>query len=281
MGRPDVWHLGPEDDIEFPEVEVGRGVTFQWVKVTPEMARDWLVNRNKSQRPIKQLHLQSLKDDHVLDRFFLNGETVVFDWDGNLLNGQHRATMVVETDKPAWMIVLRNLPPDVYTTFDNTAKRSGGDALRPSGITNANHVAAAANLLERYRRGVLGKSNIKLSPIAVEQIVRENPGLVEAATVAQAYRSFGSPSAFAFSYFILSAVNSEKATEFFSSLYDGAGLEKGHPILALRQRAFRAIDLDAVDVVFLLFKAWNDWRRNRTVFRYEKRSKDTVLPSPI
>ena len=49
----------------------------------------------------------------------LNGKSICFDWNGRLLNGQHRLSAVVRSGVPLTTLVVRGLDPALVPTQDN------------------------------------------------------------------------------------------------------------------------------------------------------------------
>ena len=267
MSQPAAWEFDYSADQHWPESPNGLGITSQLMWVTPEIAAEWVESGKlaKIQRSLKKLHLDALCDDHLAGRFMLNCETIIFDWDGNCCQGQHRIQMVIRTGRPALFMVIRGVSPDVYPTFDNTAKRSKADALKSRNISNAANVGAAATLLERYARGIIGKGNIVQSPIAAaEFVVNQHPGLEQSATATGVFhKEFPAASAFTMCHYVLQSVDARACDDFFNRLHTGANLEEDSPILKLRMRLYRNKGMRADEVIQLIFKAWNYWRNGR------------------
>lgn len=264
----------------FPEVTLGLGLTAQLVVITPEVAAKWLAKIGKKQRTKKSTHLQSIVVDILGGRWKLNGETIIFDRAGRLIDGQHRLTAVVQTGTPVVTIVIRGVDPDAYPSIDIVAKRTGADSLRSDGVENSNAVAAACVLLNRYERGLIGKSQLVMSAIAIQEVQREHPGLAEGAGFAlrarTVCRSVGVP---VFCYYLFSSKDRDQATVFFDRLSTGAELSKGDPILVFREKIAR--EKHGPDVTcILLVKAWNAWRQGKSV-RFLSRSPGETCPEAI
>lgn len=279
MARPESWDIPYDPKAVFPEVELDYGLTVQLVWVTPQIANEWLGLLHSRQRTLKAKHLQSLVSDHLAGRFRLNGETVIFDWDGYLIDGQHRCKMVVDAQKPALMLVVRNVAPETYSTIDDTAKRTGGDALRAIQVGDANRVAAAAAMLVRYERGMLTRSPIALSGSATEDVIRKHPGLINSVTAIRAHRDFPSMASLGFCHYILSGIDADAAATFFDHLRHGAGLPADSPILALRNRTYRQ-QVHRDELAVMVFKAWNYWRRNRPL-KIVKLAPNEPIQKPV
>ena len=253
---------GPE---EYPRVEVGRGLTVQLMLVTPEIAAEMLQKLGKKQRSQKQMHLKAIMDDMAAGRFRLNGETIIFAADGTLIDGQHRLTSCVKMGVSFWTLVVRGVPTENFTTIGSGAKRSGADALTALNYTNSRILAAAANLLCRYRDGVLSRERLVLSPTAIEAVMQDHPGLDTSARavhrIAPLCHGAAAP---AFCHYVLSQIDEDDASEFFDKLASLEGMKKGHPILSLAKRFIRGKHRPD-NVVFMIFKAWNAWRQGKTL----------------
>lgn len=58
-----------------------------------------------------------------------NAETIKFDVNGNLLDGQHRLMAIVKSGCAISCLVVRNLPSEVFSTIDRGTIRSYGDVF--------------------------------------------------------------------------------------------------------------------------------------------------------
>lgn len=278
MARPEKWVFEYDPNTSWPEVPFGLGLTTQLVWLTPELAAEWLTKRHTRQRTVKHRHQESLTEDVAAGRFRLNGEAIIFDWDGCMVDGQHRCNAVVETGKPVLVTVVRGIAPEVYSTIDDTAKRTGGDALKANAVSDPSNVAAAVVMMERYRRGLILKSALVLSPAHIAEIVRGHPGLVESVAVASTLKEFPSRAALGMCHYVLSGISRTDADLFFDRLRSGAGLTKTDAVLTLRNRLHKE-SMHRDEVVFLVFKAWNYWRRRKPL-KCLKRAEGESLSTP-
>jgi hypothetical protein len=64
-------------------------LTVKLETITPEQAAIWLT-RNRRNRPIRRTRVARYADAMRRGHWRVNGEAVIFDSEGNLLNGQHR-----------------------------------------------------------------------------------------------------------------------------------------------------------------------------------------------
>lgn len=111
----------------FPEVAL--------VTVTPDKARKWLALNAETQRNVSRGRAESYARDMEAGRWRVNGETIVFDADGRLIDGQHRLHAVVIADVPVNMLVVRGVEPSSSRTIDQGYNRSLNTVLGTSGET--------------------------------------------------------------------------------------------------------------------------------------------------
>jgi len=99
------------------------------VLVTPELAREWL-KHNTRNRKLRRALVRRYALIMQSGNWMLTPEGIIFDSNGDLIQGQHRLNAVAESETPAWMIVWTNVNPDVFKALDRGAPRSYADALQ-------------------------------------------------------------------------------------------------------------------------------------------------------
>lgn len=119
--------------------------TVSFEMVSPETALIYLQSNSPLQRKISRVKVEDYKGDMNAGLWALNGQTISFDWDGHLVDGQHRLTAIVETGKTVEMIVVRNLDPAVFETIDQGRARSLSTVLQTNG-----EVSSVARSLSSY-----------------------------------------------------------------------------------------------------------------------------------
>ena len=93
--------------------EYGLDITID--VITPEQAQAYLDN-NAKHRPIKEKKVAEYMAEMEDGTWKLNGKTICFDWNGRLLNGQHRLSAVVRSRVPLTTVVVRGLDPALVPT---------------------------------------------------------------------------------------------------------------------------------------------------------------------
>lgn len=99
--------------------------TFQ-----PEEAEQILIKRNADNyRKLKNPTQKFYADEMREGSWMFNGDTIRFDTEGNLLDGQHRLAAIRESGIPQDYIVVEGLDPKCSKTIDIGFKRSVEDYL--------------------------------------------------------------------------------------------------------------------------------------------------------
>lgn len=237
--------------------------------VTPAMARAWL-GLNENNRPIRTSHTEALTRNMLDGAFLQTGESIKFDWNGILFDGQHRLTSIVVSDKPAELLIVRNLPPAAKDVVDSGVKRTAGDALAMRGTKNHHAVAAGATLALKYPE--VGFVDVGLASPTHPEIIKfvdDHPEIHRAAEVALSYypQFDCKPSVQIVAWMRCAPIDTFAAGEFWSSIANQQTSGSGDPRLTLSRRLANARrsqeKLNQVQELSLLLRAWNAWRRGK------------------
>lgn len=100
--------------------------------ITPAIAADYL-KRNRKNRPINKSHVERLKRDIETGRWVPSPQPIVFDIDGDLIDGQHRLTAIVEGGIAVWATVCEGAARESIRSIDM------GQTRKPDGILRMLH----------------------------------------------------------------------------------------------------------------------------------------------
>lgn len=206
--------------------------------VTPDMALDWLTaETNCGNRKLKPAVVRKYARDMRANNWLFNGDTLKFDWNGKLLDGQHRLHAVVELDHPVQFLVVRGLNPDAYAAIDTGARRTAGDMMQHIGSKHSAAAAAAAKVLHWYLTGQT-EFNVMHTTSELVATYRAHPKLE--AHVAQYDNSeFRKKLRVGAAWPVVAYLVSEHApelwAEFAGPVASGIGLQKGDPRHTFRE----------------------------------------------
>lgn len=137
----------------------GFDVTIRLVDVTPRMAQEILDTKNTKNRAINKNHLLALVKNIKNGTWRFNGDTICFDANGTLIDGQHRLRAIALSDTPVLCLFVEGLDPETIKTKDMEIKpRNLHDLLRMDGVPEANNTAA---IIMKYMALKLGLCGIK------------------------------------------------------------------------------------------------------------------------
>lgn len=207
--------------------------------VTPEKALAWLTNAARN-RTITNSVVRRYGADMETGRWTLNGQGIIFDINGKLVDGRHRLTAIVATQVEVLMLVVRGAKPEAFETMDSGRVRTLAHTLNIEGHKHAAAVSAAARITFAYVAGV----NLKFSATRSEllDLIRRHPAVeTYAAAIANRdhlIKSLGVPrNAFAA---VMAVANDagdrdQEVKEFIDGFVTGEGLFSGDPRLTLRR----------------------------------------------
>lgn len=177
-------------------------VTCSVETITPIQAKIYL-EKNFGNRPISRptvdLYVRQMQDG----LWKLNNDAISFGTNGRLLNGQHRLTAVIESNKEQQFVVVRGLEDGAFVTMDNGKNRIASDVLASYGVANERDVASIIKrkiLLTARNTRVLNDhvsskqggnpSRTKVSnAIVLEEYYRHKDKYIELASIAKSLYS--------------------------------------------------------------------------------------------
>lgn len=251
--------------------------------IDPELATKWLEG-NTHNRPVKDRVVREYTTEMKAMHWRLTGEAIIFDWNGVLLNGQHRLWACINSDTAFEAVVVTGVDPDTFTDIDQGSKRTAADAMfvagpgKTKGI-NRNQLAATALLIHKYQTGTVFNNYKTPSSVLVELVAKE-PSITEwvmrAGKARGALNGFATP--VAATLFLGSAGFPNHAREFMDRFEDGINLDTGSPILALRARAMGQPPHITWERFYIVVQAWNFFVVGRAVHRLMTNSRIDEFP---
>lgn len=122
------------------------------VEVTPKLAAEWLLRLSSRQRKVSKNAVETYSREMKEGYWQLNGESIKFDYNGALIDGQHRLKACVKADVPFKTKVDHGLDPIVFETLDTGKNRSAKDVFSMMGVTTPANLAAAVRMTYSYKR---------------------------------------------------------------------------------------------------------------------------------
>jgi hypothetical protein len=246
-------------------------VSTSTVLVTPEIAAEWL-QANYQNRAVKPIILDQYISDMREGRWVMNGQPLIFDQDGSLIDGQHRLHAVVKSGVSTEFLIVSGVVRTNRQTIDIGAMRGLGDVLQLDGILSGNKMAAIARAIMAYETNggvsIVAKSH-RISKTALIDRVKADPRIRPCMLLSRNNLIFRG-TAIAFCRYVIP--DGDKSDTFFLHLDDGIDLHPGNPILTLRNWGIsKGRGLSVQDSVEGILRAWIAYRDDRALVRISLR----------
>jgi hypothetical protein len=256
------------------------GVGVQIVDVDPATARLWL-ERNPKNRDLRAKEASKYAFDMRNGDWQFTGEPIIFDDDGNLIDGQHRLLGLIEAEVTLPFLVVRGVSDTAQDDIDSGIPRKFADVLKIAGEPNSNALAAITRKVYEWDQGVrMSTGKVKGNFATNRQLGRcleRYPELRDIARDAKRVAGgCGLPtSAVGLLMYAFSRIDHEDSTFFFDRLADGQGLTEGDPIYRLREKITSERNVRGTTpyrfLVAITIKAWNAYREGTPVHRLQWR----------
>jgi hypothetical protein len=233
--------------------------------VTPHMSEVWLGRNAQNFRAMRGRKALEYSRDMKSGDWAFPVDSIDFDGNRNLVNGQHRLRACILSGVPFFTRVQIGLKDAAIRAMDRGMKRGLSDTLRAGGVPNSTRLASIIRLSIKWQNGKIRGNE---SPTDVECMAwfEENAGIVDVlseAMRAEASLTMKMSVGGAFLYRIYQ-VDPVAAERFVSRLIDGSGLSAESPILRLRffwqsKRGRSSGNKEQVVDLATCILHWNKW----------------------
>lgn len=155
-------------------------------EITPEIAARMLetaFNPVEDKKAIAR-YAEAMKNG----AWILNGQPIIFDENGKLIDGVQRLHACIQADTPFSTMVARNVRADTLHTIDQHRRRSYQGVLESRGVRNPGKVVRTMSKLIRIENGSLGREVLPISWSRYDRVLDANPEIVEACEIAEQAR---------------------------------------------------------------------------------------------
>ena len=243
--------------------------------MTPEWAALILQTSNVGNRVIRRTAVKRLAESIINGMWQITHQGIAIDTFGQLIDGQHRLSAIVEADQPVEILLTTGCLPGAYGVLDCGVGRTAADSLdRLGNCTNSNRAAAGIKvyfLYERHPKKIWANFDAPAQTLIV-QFYKENQLNVDWATE-HANSSFSSyrftnPSALC-AFLLLTAKDNflkQKGKEFVQLLALPSMQNADSPIFAYRKLlegnslSKQNLQQRSLACIIKCFNYWaNDW----------------------
>lgn len=252
-------------------------ITYDRVTVTPSLAKQWLGKNADNNRSPKQGKIPSYARDMLSGRWNSDtGETIKFDEDGVLVDGQNRLLAVVQAGIAVDFDVARGLPRTAMQVIDSGAARTGMDVLKIANATDRARTSSIVRWTILWDAKFFMGQATTLRPTNTEILDRFRldagpfTAAAKRATDCQ-NRGLGTGTPAGVAHFLFCRIDVEQTHQFYDQLISGANLPDRSAVLALRNKMARLrVDrLSRPEQLALYVRAWNAFREGRPMDRMQ------------
>lgn len=250
--------------------------------ITPSFAKAVLETRNTNNRKPSGAKIAQSCSDIENGRFLINGESIIFDQTGTLIDGQHRLHAVVQTGIAIVSLCAFGIAPEASKTIDQGKVRTAGDIVSIRGFPDGNNLSAMARMLIAYRDGdgsTLGRPS-EISTGSVIQFIENNPVLLDVnlwtGRFGKALQGVCSRTALGAARVLLEERYGPRVVEYLERIGSGENIAQGDPAFAVRRRLWgtRVTNAVAMEAIFRGAIAFMD---NRQLSRIEIHNRFPAL----
>lgn len=253
-------------------------LSFTVERVTPDQARAYLDTVQFPRKPDDRI-VGSYAATMKAGAWVVNGQPIIFDTEGRLIDGFQRLAACVEAGVPLTTLIARGVHGDTLHTIDQHRARSYVAVLEARGTYRrpASLVRLMGKLI-RIENGTLGLTAPPISWARYDRVLDANPELVEAVDMADRYRGLKlhSQPVAVLAFMALRAGHGTAFRNFLVALdtedEDAATGFNGATNLLSTVEAMRSVGEVGVDQMIALgILAFNDWLedvRKRRVYKW-------------
>lgn len=243
------------------------------VKVTPRIAKDWLAKNLDNNRPTRERVIDKYAADMTEGLWKETGETIKFNVEGKLIDGQHRLHAIIKSKQTMTLWVAYGLPIESFTAIDTGSSRRFADLLHFEGTPYGIRVGGIVKWVDNYENGNpmnYGGTRTASSTQLWERFRKDETHFIEAAKHASDLkRVVDATLAGGMAYYLFNKIDEQTTHAFFESLKTGANLNGKSPILVLRNRLISQSKtgerLNTGERLSLYIRAWNNYIRDTPV----------------
>jgi hypothetical protein len=244
------------------------GINVYLLEITPDFARCALERKNIN-RSLRLSQLRKISRTLEQDRWEINGETIIFDSYGRLIEGQHRLKAVVETGITIWSLVVTGIDWEWFKTMGQGSKRNAGDILGIRGVKNSRNLAAALRWVYRYENEMMMNPHPNITDDELADTLPEHPGIEDSLPFGLQAHSVAAPGLVTALHYLCHKRDAGLANLFFRAFASGEDLSQGDPILVLRKRMLQGMGKKLGRFILrdeqkapIIVNTWNVMRKN-------------------
>lgn len=227
---------------------------IQWI--SPDKARDYLAT-NVCNRACSKASVKRWADTIKAGAWKLSSDAITFDWNGVLINGQHRLNALIETGATMPFVVAYNFPPESKNALDVGKKRTLHEIMTINGYPiTLNEAAICKFIMTPWEKSTVSNPDHEVHRAKLKRVHQRLKSEIDFIIENTRFKEFAAPEMAALVLLLARCQDPEVASDFISLLrgkgrLDGTlkkqdeivGLYRDHTI-RIRARGFRVSGMD-------------------------------------
>jgi len=254
--------------------------------IDKERAQEYIAKIDGN-RPVSNGYVRWLIGRQKRGEWQTNGDSIKFDKNGVLRDGQHRLLMVMQTGIPIEVVVVREIDPASFITMDTGKNRNLADVLGINKYQTPRALAPALSWVYRYLINRMYPTGGRVSHEQHLAVLDKHPELNESVAFYLNLKKLGGqywPAITTACHYLFTRIDMPAANDFIERYVTGVGIDTlTDPVGVLRGQ----VPLEAArkvkpmgDQIFGLFAlAWNAQRNGREQKQnYKLRKHSRIRP---
>lgn len=268
LGKLDYKSLWPNAKwAQLHNVVVGEAMT------DPVTAQFILSHHNNRNRPLSESRARYISNVLSAGNWMLTGETMIFDWEDEVISAQHRLRGCVLSGASFPCLIVLGVDPKAGDWVDNGTSKTVGDRLSSAGYKNANVLAAVGRLVDGWVNLGRAKRQGKFDMGHMMNVLEKFPDVKDAASWAQGKcgheaKFYGGTAILGFMYWIMEKAGTGLGEEFLTiAASNRIPQEARYNVVAKLNNQISSLKPGTMVeyISALTFKAWNAFRVNKVV----------------
>jgi hypothetical protein len=245
------------------------------MKIDPRTATGML-SRNVNNRPRNQGHVDMIANEITGGRWALNGQPIILDKDGFVVDGQHRLHAIVQAGLSVEVLVVHGVESSVFSTVDNNKTRSPSDALATMGVPNYCEVSSLLLFILRYETSDKHQIRGRFTQTEALEVLAKHPNAVESVRKVMKYSRGLLPKSAVYGLAYYTKQSDEKLEYFLQQATTGVCESANSPQAKLAARMIKnksdKAKLGSIDSQAIAIIAWNYYVEGKspTFIRYSE-----------
>jgi len=243
--------------------------------ITPLQAQEIIDKNNIDNRRVDYNTVNKYARCMLSDDWLVNGQTIVFDKNGVLRDGQHRLMACTSSDTPFVTLVVRGVDPSCFKTLDDLRKRTLRDTFSIMQEENHNLLSGIVHYFAQYKTYNMVRESVNFSNIEGTNFLEKNPNVREVAEFISKNKKYLRelpPAVLGTLKCIFDEISVEDSNRYFNTLLHGVCDDINNPVkifrdIVIRYKLTRKRNSRVRTPIWFFkgIKAWNFMRKGRSV----------------